>query len=223
MNTDKRERIALSTLRERGWTPKLIERVLGAPDLEVENPHYTRAAPMKLYDLARVESAEKREDVKKVLAEKSLRSARAMNGRLTNIENMKEWARSVPIPVSTIERAELVRLAQEHQRKRAAERRAKRLAYEARLIERGIEPDDDEEDCELECEVPRETEEQFERRITRNYLRHVCTPYDELLKKARKTNIDDEVYETVRERVYEEILKKYPWLRDPPEESDESV
>jgi len=215
MNTDKRERITLSTLRERGWTPKLIERVLGAPDLEGENPHYTRAAPMKLYDLARVERAEERDDIRKVLAERPLRSARAKQGRRTHVERMKQWARTVPMEVKTIERAELVRRAREHQRKRAATRWARRAEYESRCWMR------DEEPGPMISGSP-ETEERFERRITRNYVRHVCSPYDELLKKARKTNTGVEVYEILRERADEAVLRKYPWLRDPPEESDES-
>jgi hypothetical protein len=44
--------VTLSTLRERGWTDAGILRYLGDPDRVAPNPHYRRAAPMRLYRLA---------------------------------------------------------------------------------------------------------------------------------------------------------------------------
>jgi hypothetical protein len=45
-------------LRERGWTEVMIRDLLGEPDLRVDNPHYSSAAPMRLWRLHRAEAAE---------------------------------------------------------------------------------------------------------------------------------------------------------------------
>ena len=46
-------------LGARGWTPSLIEQVLGQPDYTAANPHYVSAGtPARLYETARVERAE---------------------------------------------------------------------------------------------------------------------------------------------------------------------
>jgi hypothetical protein len=45
-------------LKERGWTEAMIRDLLGDPDLYVDNPHYKKAAPMRLWRLCRVEAAE---------------------------------------------------------------------------------------------------------------------------------------------------------------------
>jgi hypothetical protein len=45
-------------LRERGWTEAMIRDLLGAPALTVDNPHYTSAAPMRLWRLQAVEAIE---------------------------------------------------------------------------------------------------------------------------------------------------------------------
>lgn len=50
-----------SALIRAGWTPTIIVQLLGAPDREVENPHYTHGAPMRLYDADRVRAAEQTE------------------------------------------------------------------------------------------------------------------------------------------------------------------
>jgi hypothetical protein len=50
--------ITQSTLKQRGWTPKAVEMFLGDPDKTVPNPHYKKAAPMRLWELTRVEAAE---------------------------------------------------------------------------------------------------------------------------------------------------------------------
>lgn len=44
--------------KRRGWTKGRITKFLGEPDKLVRNPHYSTAAPMRLYDLDRVEAAE---------------------------------------------------------------------------------------------------------------------------------------------------------------------
>jgi hypothetical protein len=45
-------------LKERGWTEAMIRDLLGEPDLRVDNPHYSTAAPMRLWRLQKAEAAE---------------------------------------------------------------------------------------------------------------------------------------------------------------------
>lgn len=52
------ETYSIPELRPRGWTKTLIERFLGQPDAMRPNPHYRRAAPMKLYLRQRVGATE---------------------------------------------------------------------------------------------------------------------------------------------------------------------
>lgn len=51
-------RISVAGLKELYWTDSAIRKFLGEPDELVENPHYKKAAPMRLYDVAKVEEAE---------------------------------------------------------------------------------------------------------------------------------------------------------------------
>lgn len=60
-NKEKRTQICLSTLKERGWTDKLIDEYLPEPSL-VPNPHYRSAANMRLWYLDEVEMVEKSND-----------------------------------------------------------------------------------------------------------------------------------------------------------------
>jgi hypothetical protein len=52
------ECIGAPGLKARGWTEAMIRDLLGKPDLEVDNPHYKSAAPMRLWRLQRAEAAE---------------------------------------------------------------------------------------------------------------------------------------------------------------------
>lgn len=65
-------------LRQRGWSPKLIETCLGDPDQTARNPVYPRKAPpMKLWDRARVEVAEKLPEFLAYQAKRAKASARS--------------------------------------------------------------------------------------------------------------------------------------------------
>jgi hypothetical protein len=54
----RRLRISAPELRKRGWTEAMIRDLLGKPDPRVDNPHYSSAAPMRLWRLQKVEVAE---------------------------------------------------------------------------------------------------------------------------------------------------------------------
>ena len=60
---EKIDYVCLSTLKSRGWTDTLINKLLPAPKL-VKNPHYRTSAEMKLWDIRDVEKAEESEEFK---------------------------------------------------------------------------------------------------------------------------------------------------------------
>jgi hypothetical protein len=57
-----REYIALSEIKERGWTDGLVRKLLGEPDRLAANPHYSAAPKMRLYRISKVEAAESHPD-----------------------------------------------------------------------------------------------------------------------------------------------------------------
>ena len=85
----KTERIALSILKQRGWTEAMIRDVLGDPDALAPNPHYSKGAPMKLFTLHRVVKAESSEDYR-VAKEKADRRRVAARKGQTTAQTMKE-------------------------------------------------------------------------------------------------------------------------------------
>ena len=46
--------MAKCSLKRRRWTKKMIQMFYSTPSLQVPNPHYRNAAPMKLYRIAEV-------------------------------------------------------------------------------------------------------------------------------------------------------------------------
>ena len=58
MTTHTPATVSVPRLKDRGWTTALIRDFLGEPDWLVKKPHYSTAAPIRLYALERVEKAE---------------------------------------------------------------------------------------------------------------------------------------------------------------------
>lgn len=74
-------------LRERGWTEAMIRDLLGSPDLRVDNPHYSSAAPMRLWRLQRVEAIEASPE----FAQRRDRAARQCATAARAAETRKIW------------------------------------------------------------------------------------------------------------------------------------
>jgi hypothetical protein len=72
----EREYVTPSGMTTHGWTPAAIARFLGEPDDLADNPHYRRAAPMRLYKTERVLAAEQTPEFRKWLGEKKERKAK---------------------------------------------------------------------------------------------------------------------------------------------------
>jgi hypothetical protein len=57
-NAEESQFISVAGLKANGWTDKAIDLFLGVEDEQADNPHYSRAAPMRLYDKQRVLAAQ---------------------------------------------------------------------------------------------------------------------------------------------------------------------
>jgi hypothetical protein len=172
----------VAALRERGWTPSLILRLLGEPDELRRNPYYRKAAPMRLYAADRVEAIEQTP----VFLEARQQAARWIEGakkaaetrRATLMRQIAEMTVSVealPLPVV---------------------RRHALSVFNNRT----------------EQDPASETSGVFLERVTVNYIRHRLTTYDRHLEaEAGRVSIREAGY-AIRKRVYVEIAAVYPAL-----------
>lgn len=194
MNKPKQQYLTTTVLKERGWTDGMIRKFLGEPDTTKVNPHYKCAAPMKLYDLKRVERTERR---KAFLAEKEASEQRkqsAAKGVATKREKSIQFARTVEIHVPTMGYDEVLKRAchsynEWHQYDR-------RGYYNDYFTPADVDSDPD-----------------FLRRISTNYLRHECTSYEQQLYKLfGKTGVHD-AHDILQQRINDEICRIYPQLK----------
>lgn len=190
----KPEYLSTPKLKERGWTDGMIRKFLGEPDAMRPNPHYKCAAPMKLYELKRVERTERS---KKYQAEKEASAQRrqsAAKGVATKREKSIQFARTVEINVPLMDYNELLKKAcwsynEWHQYDR-------RGYFNEDFIPARVDSDPD-----------------FLHRITINYLRHECTSYEQQLYKLfGKTGVH-EAHDILQERINDEICRVYPELK----------
>ncbi len=85
---------------ERGWTNRLITKFLGEPDKLSPNPHYRNAgAPMRLYSIDRITSAEATEDFVAAAKKAADRRDSATLGVATKTANMLKWMQSAELTI----------------------------------------------------------------------------------------------------------------------------
>lgn len=191
-------RVTVAALKERGWTPAKIRDWLGPPDQTAKNPIYSTAAPMRLYNLERIEAAEAEQAewfskrvgrMVELRARAQKREAAAAAAEQQRHEARMEWANTVKIQVKP---------------NNITEEKARR---EANLHA-------------IQYADYRDNYATGDRALN-NWLRHCRTNYDELLETVGR---DYEAYSMVRNRVEWEIRKIYDYappadpVPPPPEE-----
>lgn len=186
--------LSLAGLRHRGWTPSMVAKLLGAPDLTVRNPRFRGAAPSRLYSAARVEAAEATDAFAALASAASRRAAcsRAASERRRRAVLAEVEGLHIRVPRLTPEC--LTRRAVAHRNQRDAQRACRRgdhLPLPARV--------DAAEPGAL-------------RRWQVNYLRHALTDYDAVLDGLHGTTGRAEAEHLLRRRVYEAIGAAYPHL-----------
>ncbi len=180
--------ITLSTVISMGWTKAMIEALLPEPKL-VENPHYRKAAPMKLFRERDVLEAMKSEEYKQALEKANRRKMSAKKATETKkkllAENMKAFADSITVIV--IDDDKLI------DKTIAAKNRWYDLneKYYEEIYESSVDPDT------------------LQRWIV-NYIRHNLVHYDDGLYLMKGKVGGDEVYFSYKKAIMEKIAAAYP-------------
>ncbi len=180
--------LSVSDLCRRGWTPALVRRFLGPPDMTARNPHCAHAAPMRLYDPMRVEMSESSRDFEQAKMVASTRRVSARRAAARRREEAVAWAESIPVWVRPTPLAHVVRDAVTH--------------YNAVVSAQGelFRVDADQGDPALLAQ------------IIVTHLRHCLAHYDELLSDLYGCPGRDVAYATLKRRVLEAIAEAYPPL-----------
>ena len=194
MKADKErpDMVNLSGLKERGWTPALIERFLGEPDKLVPNPHYRSGPSMRLYFLKRVKASESGKRFQKAFASKAtMRQASKTRGIAVSRQKrdeLFEWVDTLTISLPTYSEDALFQNAVRHY---------KQLW-------------DDREQFDKTASV--DSDRNFLLRISVNYLRHECTSYENLLEKVHGKVGVNEARLDIKIRVLTAIAEAFPIL-----------
>ena len=170
-------------LKARGWTEAMIREYLGEPDTLANNPHYGSAAPMRLYEQERCLEAEQLPE----FAERRTKAAeRGKTGRKAaekRAENLVKWADTVEIAWYNAPEDAGTAI------------RLGMESWEAWNEETAVDAD-----------------EATRIRWARNYLRHECMSYKQLLNKIPSGPAVDDAYDTIRSRCDHMIDRRYPDL-----------
>lgn len=186
-----------TALREFNIPRSRLEAAIVAGTVRVElikNPHYRTGPPARLVRRADIEanvSSMKRTDLEVSAMERRRDTA----NRVAEVkrERIRLWVDRLVVKIRHFEsRDALTAQAVGH--------------YNRLWAERG--------DYDKTAAV--DADPQFLRRITLNFLRHECTHYEDLLAKTFGNVGAEWARESIRQRVNDAILEKYPFLREKP-------
>lgn len=185
----KPEYYSQSTLKEFGFTTKMIETMLSEPVLK-DNPHYRCAAPMKLWLITEVDAVMQTDEFKKAVAKRESRrqgAAKAVETKRAKlhaeIETKIQKIKVEVLPMSQL-RDEAI-----------ADRQA---WYDM--------------DWENDCDAASADEPTIKRWMV-NYVRHNLTSYDDVLyRMSGKVGCHNE-YLTYKFTVLDKIAEAYPKLK----------
>ena len=106
--------ISLSSLKGRGWTESIIKRYALQHDKEAVNPYYRSAAPIKLYELHKIEAIEATEEFKELQSATLKRKEAAKKAAETKLQAMKDYVHSIEIQMPKMSREQVFRKAVAH-------------------------------------------------------------------------------------------------------------
>ena len=192
MKPEQQRTFTKKELRERGWRPSMIRDLLGEPDATKRNPRYASAAPMALYAVERVKTAEATEAFRSRLeqaeAAHAARSQAARRVMETRRKAALEWADTVTIEVDwPASSSAAIKAGVEN--------------WQAWQFERGNYDADGQS-----------ADTATKRRWARNYLRHCATTYEEQLAALFGVVGKDDAYQLIKLRVEEMIEQRFPDL-----------
>ena len=181
--------IPISKVRARGWSDSLISLLLAEPDAIRPNPHYRCGPPMRLYCMDRVQNAECDTRWKRYQERRQRLSTVAKGGIEKRRTAMLAWAATVSISVPVLSKNEIEKKSLAHWFDRLANRH----------------PGHD---------FPDHRDSTWRARIAVNYLRHVCTNYEDLLDNTFGQVGRNTAYAIIKKRVLRELAARYDWLAD---------
>jgi len=183
-------------LKERGWTDSLIKKFLSTPDKTEPNPRYKNAgAPMKLYQIKRVETIESSGEFQKEYDKCQTRKQSACRAVTTKKTSLLRQAENIQFDMPIIEKSKLIELAVDDYNARADVRGLERGDFN----EKWASPDDD---------------PGFICRLCVNYLRHRACPYDLELDNVKNKVGVREAYRIIKQKALQAIAQKYAWLEE---------
>lgn len=190
-----RTHLSAAGLRARGWTPAMVRQLLGEPDLLRSHPHFDSAAPQtRLYDVERVEAAERSEEFRGASAVAARRSAAARAAALRRRREVLARIAAEPIDVPRLAPDRLATLAVEYRN---------RLDEERTLWRRGHVPTP----ATVDGAQPGVLD-----RWKVDYLRHRLIRYDDVLAELRGRTGRAAAEELLGRRIYAAIAETYPDL-----------
>lgn len=179
---------------ERGWTKSGVAKFLGEPDEERTNPHYKKAAPVKLFLRSRVTAIEETSAFNDWLAKSAKRKQSAIIAVNTKSDRLVGELETFHPAIPNLSRDELERKAY-----------SSWLCFkQEKAREFGNPPFIDEGDF----------DEEFMARISVNYLRHHKHVYDKKIRKVEGKIGSYRFREMIRGKIFHAISEKYPWLAE---------
>lgn len=181
-------RLTLTELRERGWTEKMVRELLGEPDATPPNRNYPGYAPLRLYDLERVEEAERTDAFFELLDQSEARKDAAQKGKEAQRVRTLAEVEALEIRVPRLELEDLIVESIER--------------YNAWVSEQG----------EDRPYVTLDSHLDDIRRVMVHYLRFTAPGYQDLHTKLMRRTGAREARRRLNERVYQVIAEVYPEL-----------
>lgn len=213
--------ICLTTLKSRGWTPKLINEFAPVPIL-CENRNYKYSSPVKLFSISEIEQIEQEEDFKLAFEKSKKRKVSSKKAVETkcqrNLAALQEHLKSIEVEVIPLTEVKSNALDSRYEwyleRHKSCVWAYHNVPGVKEYVGEWADYDDyDFEEQVAEAVVSNASEQDIVRWMV-NYIRHNLTSYDDFMAEILgKTGVAD-LYEEVNKAVYKEIAQAYPSLKE---------
>lgn len=226
MKKDNKKKITKTTVKEYGFTDKLIEKLLPEPML-APNPHCRKAPRMKLWYEDDVFNAMESNEFIAYQEKRSKRQEAAEKAVETRRKNENEKIDNIINNLVVNDRLsdeELKSQAMDAHAKRILCNMERKLAYLNRKLESNridywedrqeIENEAEELACEIECFNYETPNDALLQRIIVNYIRHNLIDYDSSLYALYNKMEKKEKYTRIKTEVLKKIAEAYPNYKD---------
>jgi len=105
-------RLHKQAIKDRGWTDRMIARILGGPDIKVKNPYGPHL--ICLYNIGRVESAERSDEFREMKSVSDRRRKASLKAVTTKRQKLELEIANIRLNIPVMERKELIQVACEN-------------------------------------------------------------------------------------------------------------